>query len=854
MLVVEVRAVPPILLAVCYCPPDDTPALTAAMTALGEIAAAQPGKTVLAVGDFNVPEVAWTRTDAGCAAPAVTRRSRRADALLDGCHLAGLRQYVSQPTRGDNVLDLALSNGSPCETAVRDGTLPSDHREVECTVRAVRTAVPLVTRQTAFNYKRADWNGLRAALRVTPWSMLENHPVDEAADRFYDLLTAAMRDYIPRVTLRRRQPPWFDNESRTALREKERARRRLKSHRSAETEEEFRSKRRQFKQTTSRKYYEYLRGLIGDLKSNPKRFWSFLKSIKGKYSAMPVLLDGDRNVTSDVDKAELLNRAFSSKFRARYEGQLPTAPDYSLDPLREFTVTPEAVHNVLNSISPHKACGPDGVSARVIRECSEEITVPLTIICCLSLEQGKVPRSWKQANVIPVHKKGQKCLPTNYRSVSLLPLFSKVLERVVYSSLFNHVKPVLSSQQHGFMPKRSCVTNLATMLHEAWESISAGQQTDIIYTDYSAAFQSVDHALLLHKLRNSFKISDSALAWLESYFTERVQRVVINGKCSAWTPVPSGTPEGSLLSPLLFACFINDLPDVVHSKCLMFADDVKLYHRISCQEDCAFLQSQLDALCHWSKLWGMSLNPGKCKVLSFTLRRNRVTGSYVLGGEQLERVSEMRDLGVVLDEKLTFAGHIDCIVRKANRALGLLIRSFQTGRRGRSYYRCDSKAIIISYCANVRSILEYGSVIWGGAADTHLRRLEHIQHKFLTWLCARCRFTEMPLQYDLLERHFGLANLATRRRRHDLLFIRNVHRHAIDSPYLLAHLPLAVPGRNVRRQSVLHVPYARVGCIKRGLFVRLPETCNEFVNANREADLWHLSGYEWRRMVMSYAV
>ena len=166
MLVVEVRTVPAMILAVCYCPPDDMPALTATVSAISELAAAQPSKSVLAVGDFNVPEIAWTPSDAGWAVPTVRRRSRRADELLDGCHLAGLRQYVGQPTRGENVLDLILSSGPAVEAEVGDGTFPSDHREVVCTVRAERAAVPLVTRQTALNYKRADWDGLRTALRL----------------------------------------------------------------------------------------------------------------------------------------------------------------------------------------------------------------------------------------------------------------------------------------------------------------------------------------------------------------------------------------------------------------------------------------------------------------------------------------------------------------------------------------------------------------------------------------------------------------------------------------------------------------------------------------------------------------
>ena len=161
--------------------------------------------------------------------------------------------------------------------------------------------------------------------------------------------------------------------------------------------------------------------------------------------------------------------------------------------------------------------------------------------------------------------------------MSLLPLFGKALERVAFTALYDHVKPALSDRQHGFMPGRSCASNLLTMLNNAWNNIAARSQTDIIYTDYSSAFQSVNHKLLLHKLNNYYHLSGNAFEWCNSYLSEREQRVVVKGKCSQWVPVPSGTPEGGLLSPLLFACFINDLPDCAQTDCLMFADDVKLY-------------------------------------------------------------------------------------------------------------------------------------------------------------------------------------------------------------------------------------------------------------------------------------
>ena len=259
--------------------------------------------------------------------------------------------------------------------------------------------------------------------------------------------------------------------------------------------------------------------------------------------------------------------------------------------------------------------------------------------------------------------------------MSLIPLFGKVLERVAYTCLLSHVNPVLSPDQHGFVSKRSCATNLATLLSTAWDSISLGSQTDCIYTDYSAAFQSVNHSLLVHKLKKSFNITDSALNWFSSHLQNRQQRVIVNGKCSDWCQVTSGTPEGGLLSPLLFALFINDLPAEMTSRCLMFADDVKIYRRITCAADAALLQADLRRLCRWSDTWKLNLNPAKCNSFRMTLKTKPLeTTYYEIENTALEHVNTIRDLGVILDTKLTFGPHGDVTVKKANRALGVLIR------------------------------------------------------------------------------------------------------------------------------------------------------------------------------------
>ena len=180
-------------------------------------------------------------------------------------------------------------------------------------------------------------------------------------------------------------------------------------------------------------------------------------------------------------------------------------------------------------------------------------------------------------------------------------------------------------------------------------------------------------------------------------------------------------------------------------------------------------------------------------------------------------------------------------------ALGLLMRTFQTGRRGRSLRECDVKAVLAAYCANVRSILEFAGVVWEGAAETHMKRVERVQHRFLMWLSGRCRDTDVSFEYDALLKRSDMTSLSARREQHDIVFIRNVHCHAVDSSFLLERFPLAVPARPLRNRVLFHVPHARVNTIKNGAFCRLPKLCNMFLDRNRTIDVWCHSALCFKR-------
>ena len=611
----------------------------------------------------------------------------------------------------------------------------------------------------------------------------------------------------------------------------------------------FCEKRREFKNMSDLRYREYLQSLTNDFKTNPKRLWSFLKGVKGGKGGIHVLSDENgAEIMDDVQKANILNSSFASKFT---DSRNVTVPDVSSHDLPMFTrmeCDVDTVRTILSSIPVHKACGPDGVSARIVRECSHELSVPLAKICSLSLSQGTFPQRWKEANV-PILKKGNAKDPKNYRSVSLIPLFGKVLERVAYMSLLRHVNPVLSPVQHGFVSGRSCATNLATLLSTSWDSIASGDQTDCIYTDFSAAFQSVNHSLLIHKLQNSFNVSETALSWFSSYLENRRQRVIVNGRCSGWCRVTSGTPEGGLISPLLFALYINDLPSEVSSRCLMFADDVKIYRRITCAADADLLQADLQRLCRWSETWKLSLNPAKCKSFRMTLKTKPILTTYFVKNTALEHVNSIQDLGVTLDTKLTFGPHIQNTVMKANRALGGLIRSFQIATP-RGHF--NTSAVLTSYFACVRSVLEFCSVIWGGAAAVHTDRVDRVQHRFLMWLNAHSRSPSTSMSYADLLKHFRLCSLAARRTQHEILFARNVLTGKISSSFLLSAFSLSTPIRSTRQQVLMYVPYARVSTVKGGLFVRLPGVVNRFLGQSSQADIFHDSFATFRSRVIAY--
>ena len=327
----------------------------------------------------------------------------------------------------------------------------------------------------------------------------------------------------------------------------------------------------------------------------------------------------------------------------------------------------------LTSLKPNKASGPDQIPPWFLKEYAHEIGPILTLIYQASIDSGIVPSRWKYANVCGVFKGGQKSNPCNYRPISLTCIASKVLEHIVHSHVMKHVDShrILTDVQHGFRAKRSTVTQLIITIHDLVKTIQDNKSVHAAILDFSKAFDKVPHQRLLRKLEY-YGIRENLLKWLESFLIGRTQLVICHGSQSKSVMVTSGVPQGTVLGPLLFLLYVNDLPANLQSSVRLFADDALLYGIISNEVDCNRLQADLFELERWQDRWQMKFNPSKCKIICISTKKSPPLKKYVFCGSELDQIDSVSYLGVTLTNNLKWSQHVSSVSGKASKVLGLI--------------------------------------------------------------------------------------------------------------------------------------------------------------------------------------
>ena len=423
---------------------------------------------------------------------------------------------------------------------------------------------------------------------------------------------------------------------------------------------------------------------------------------------------------TDKEKAKILVQQFSSVFTRDPDGDAPTIPSCTSAILETIRVTAEMVDAEIKAMNVNKACGPDNIHPRVMKELVSFISLPIAILLNRTMQEGVIPRDWKRAFVSAIFKKGSKSIAENYRPISLTSLVCKLMETFIKNAIMAHLvsNGLLSSKQFGFTGGRSTVTQMLNYLDKCIEKIVAGKVVDCIYLDFAKAFDTVPHKRLLNKLK-AYGISGELLNWIKAFLSDRTQTVKVNGVSSETDPVISGIPQGSVLGPILFIIFINDILDNVQSEGFLFADDTKVFRSVGSKADAEALQADIDTLEEWSNTWLLRFNPKKCHVLSLgRIEDTMYTMRYKVYDKEMEHVFDEKDLGVTVDSQLTFEDHIASKVRIANAMVGLIRRSF-------SYLSCYLFRKL--YLAFVRPHLEYAQVVWAPHSRKLINLIENVQ-------------------------------------------------------------------------------------------------------------------------------
>ena len=503
---------------------------------------------------------------------------------------------------------------------------------------------------------------------------------------------------------------------------------------------------------------------------------------------------GSRFRNNPEGQSELFNEFFCDQFSAASNYDIDI--DYSHDSSFDIDFDFRKVRKLLKGVNPNKAAGPDDIHGKILKNCAVSLAYPLSLIFKTSYNSGMIPKDWKIANVVPVHKKGSKMYVENYRPISLTSLVMKIFEKIIRDELMINCENQLRDNQHGFLPKKSCTTQLIDFAESVAFGLNLSIRTDVVYFDFAKAFDSVNHDIILKKLKYNFKIDGTMLKFMVNYLKDRKQCVIIAGKKSNMAGVRSGVPQGSILGPLLFVLFIDDMSEVVSegTNIALYADDTKIWRRIINWDDHIALQGDIDALHKWSIDNKMKFHPKKCKVVPvappgkglkdlfnkiFPLRK---TFFYKLDRTELEFVNEEKDLGVIVSSSFSWDQHIDALLSKASSRLGLLKRTMH-------FIKCQKQRRAF-YLAVVRSQFEHCAQVWRPTSETSQNKLERIQRRAVKWILSEEGHSYNEFEYLMRLRDLDLLPLSKRFLLSDLLLFFDIYHgdSCLKLPKYVKHL------------------------------------------------------------------
>ncbi len=757
--------------------------------------------TICIVGDFNAKHSIWWDGQAS---------NEPGELLFNYAMTNGFAQVIEGPTRDPNgpaaaQLDLMFINNVDLLRSFNVLSEVADHCPTVLTISVNRHRGKCRYRES-FDFNNANLPDLAKFLQDVDWSpVLSSEQAEDALDSWYRIFFSAVHHFVPqrRTAVHPNNKPWYSSFLHRLRRHRDRL---FNRSRGLPSDHQLNIAYRKVRnwyvaelRYAERTYYVNLGRHLSDRLSmrDSHRWWAAAKSACGLKAnvGIPPLQENGRTHVSAHDKAATLNRLFADQCSA------PTAstplPDVSgaVVPAFEFDcISVSEVSAHLQHLNVWKATGLDRVCHRLLKACARGIATPLCHIVNLSLSSGSFPSAWKRAVIKPLFKnKNNRSDPKSYRPVALLSCLSKVVESFVRKQLLRHCfsHSLIPDEQFGFMPKRSVVWQLLAVLDDWDQALDRGDRVHACFLDVSKAFDRVDHGLLLLKL-SSIGLKGTELAWFESYLRDRSICTEVDGSFSDFQPISSGVPQGSVLGPLLFIIYFNDLPSAASSSCscALFADDTLLYDprcKATASPSCCQLQKGLSQVETWACNWATTFNASKsAHILRSNCTRKRQdnhAGPLFMNDQPIPAMHCVKHLGLVVSAAPDWSEHVKSILQRVN---------YRVYTLKRLAHRCESRFFVKRMFESlVRPILEFASPVWDSCRRSDQVVLERVQ---LSVARAVLRQSRISFSNRKVLQDIGWPTLAWRRRRYKLLLLWRLL-HGDGPPSLCKAVPPLVSSR-----------------------------------------------------------
>ena len=664
--------------------------------------------------------------------------------INDFCIGTSMTQLIKEPTRitphSSTLIDLILvSNTIPVARSGVQCVGFSDHSLVFLVIKGkCPSLLPKIS--TFRSFRAFDEEKFKEDLSQTDWTEFysKENDLEGMWECFRSIFLSLSDNHAPVKTVRRKRfgVPWITEEYIQIAREREYYRKKFKTSKLNSDWENFKKFRNRANNLNKRLKREYFQGEFIKCGNDVNKNWKIIKNLlPNKKSEDEIKLVVNEELITDTEKiVNTLNEEFnnvSERLKTHSSCNLDvnamkTLPSNVKD-FKFMEISDEFVKEELRNIDCKKAVGLDGLHPKLLKIGADLISEPLTFLFNRSLQTSDIPLDFITARISPIHKGGTHEV-NNYRPISVLPVLSKILEKAVHKQLFDHLNKnkLLSSQQSGFRPSHSTATCVTEIVDYLLENMNKRQLTGAVFLDLKKAFDVIPHRKILRKL-SYYGINMKELKWFENYLIGRRQCVSVSNCISDFLTVKSGVPQGSILGPLLFCLYINDMCNLrfhENTKISLYADDTALFnYDINVEKVQKNLQQDFDLISNWFENNDMYLHSGKTKVMMFGPKRKLHNKKLMVKykNERLDNTESIKYLGVILDSQLLWNEHVAYIRNKLGRSIGCIRRI---------KHLLPQKIMINLYYSLILPHIDYCCTAWGTCSKTNLILIQRLQNKY----------------------------------------------------------------------------------------------------------------------------